>query len=531
MRPPQVFGEHDCKLRHFRVELFMKLSPLHTKTIYNGRNHMIIKKRIQITVLIILFTLSAVSMCQAKGKRKKTSLKKQALSHIDEMKDTLNQTAKQIWDFAELAMGEYKSAELLAKLLEDRGFKVERGVASVPTAFVATFGNGHPVIGILGEFDALPGLSQKAGVPEKQALEQGAPGHGCGHNLFGVAGAGAVIAAKEVMEKYNIKGTLKFFGCPAEETVEGKIYMARDGVFDGLDICLDWHPASKNQVSLGTSNALNNFEVTFHGHTAHAAGDPWNGRSALDAVELMNHGINYLREHVKPTVRIHYVIPEAGMAPNVVPDYARGWYYVRGKDRPEVEDVYARVLKIAEGAALMTGTKHEVRVNTGVYNYLKNRQVAKLLYKNLQWVGAPRFSEEEQNYAKKMQTFLGRKETGMSTVIEPFKEPEGYWGGGSTDAADVSWLVPTASLNTACVPLDIPGHSWCVVSAVGSSVGYKGMQAAAKVLSAAAVEVLSNPAVVKRAQAEFEEKTKGFVYKSAIPKGQKPRMKDRESKN
>jgi aminobenzoyl-glutamate utilization protein B len=489
---------------------------------------MIIRKKIKIAALIILFILTAAFVCGATGKRKITSLKKQTLKRIDEMRETLNQAAKEIWDFAELAMGEYKSSELLAKMLEDRGFEVERGVAGVPVAFVATFGQGHPIIGILGEYDALPGLSQKAGIPEKQVIEQGAPGHGCGHNLFGVAGAGAVMAIKEVMEKYKLKGTVKFFGCPAEETVEGKIYMARDGVFADLDICFEWHPSSKNQVSLGTSNALNNFEVTFHGRTAHAAGDPWNGRSALDALELMNHGLNYLREHVKPTVRLHYVLPDAGMAPNVVPDYARGWYYVRGKDRPEVEDVYARVLKIAEGAALMSGTTHEVRVNTGVYNYLKNRAVAELLYKNLQWVGAPEFSEEEQKYAKRMQRFLGKKEDGLSTTIEPFKEPEGYWGGGSTDAADVSWLVPTASMNTACSPLNIPGHSWCVVSASGSSVGYKGMITAAKVFSASVVEVLLNPTIVKRAQAEFKEKTKGFVYKCAIPKGQKPRMKNRE---
>lgn len=488
---------------------------------------MAVKTRIKIAGVLILMTLSAAFFCQAKGKRNVLTLKKEAVAHVDTMKESMNRAAKQIWEFAELAMGEYKSAELLAKMLEDRGFSVERGVADVPVAFVAVFGQGHPVIGILGEYDALPGLSQKAGVPEKQVIEQGAPGHGCGHNIFGVASAGAAIAVKEVMEKYKLKGTVKFFGCPAEETVEGKIYMARDGIFDGLDICLDWHPAAKNQVGLGTSNALNNFEVIFHGHTAHAAGDPWNGRSALDAVELMNHGINCLREHVKPTVRIHYVIPDGGMAPNVVPDYARGWYYVRGKDRPEVEEVYARVLKIAEGAALMTGTKHEVHVITGVYNYLKNREVAGLLYKNLKWVGPPGFSEAEQEYARSMQRFVGKKEEGLSTKIEPFKEPEGYWGGGSTDAADVSWLAPTASLNTACSPLNIPGHSWCVVSAVGSPVGFKGMHTAAAVLSASAVELLCDPAIVNRAQAEFKEKTRDFVYKCAIPRGQKPRMKPR----
>ncbi len=479
------------------------------------------RKKIIVAAAFLLF-IFAVFQAAAKSM---IFLKKEAVAHIDAMQETLERTAQQIWEFAEIAMEEYRSSALLADMLTERGFIVQRGAAGMPVAFVATYGAGRPVFGILAEYDALPGLSQKAGLPEKQALIPGAAGHGCGHNIFGTASVGAAIAIKEIMVKYKLKGTLKLFGCPAEETVEGKVYMARDGIFNGLDICFDWHPGDENDVSLASTNALNNFEVMFHGHTAHAAGDPWNGRSALDAVELMNHGVNYLREHVKPTVRLHYVIPDAGLAPNVVPDYARVWYFVRGKDRAEVEEAYTRVLKIAEGAGSMTGTKHEVHLITGVYNYLKNWEVAGLLHKNLEWVGAPRFSKEEQEFARKMQHTLGNKDEGLSAVIKPLKEPDGYWGGGSTDAADVSWLAPTASLNTVCCPLNVPGHSWCIVASVGSSIGFKGMLTAAKVLAAAAVEVLSDASIVKRARAEFKEKTKDFVYKCAIPAGQKPRIK------
>jgi aminobenzoyl-glutamate utilization protein B len=300
--------------------------------------------------------------------------------------------------------------------------------------------------------------------------------------------------------------------------------MARAGAFSDLDVCLDWHPYSKNLVSLNTSNALNNFAVMFYGKTSHAAGDPWNGRSALDGIELLNIGINYLREHVKPTVRIHYVIPEGGRAPNIVPDYAEGWYYVRGKTRKEVEEVYKRVLKIIQGAALMSETESKVRVFTGVYNYLKNRVVAEMLYKNLRLVGPPDFSKEDQVYAKKMQKSVGKKEEGMSTRIEPFMEAKNYWGGGSTDAADVSWIVPTASFTVACWPLNVPGHSWCVTSASGSSTGFKGMKTASKVLALTALEIILRPSIIKKAKKEFLKKTGGAKYKSPLGKDQKPRI-------
>jgi aminobenzoyl-glutamate utilization protein B len=474
-----------------------------------------------------LFAIAAVLLSSPASAQNRTGvLKDEAVAWVEQNKETLDQAAKHIWEYAETALLEYKSSAELAAFLEKNGFEVQRGVADLPTAFIATHGSGKPVIGILGEYDALPGLSQRAGAATKEALIAGAPGHGCGHNLFGVASVAAAVAIKEVMDRHHLNGTIRFYGTPAEETVVGKVYMAKAGLFDDLDLCLDWHPGAKNEVSLDTSNALNNFEITFYGKTAHAAADPWDGRSALDAVELMSDGVNFLREHVRPTVRIHYVIVNGGMAPNVVPDYARVWYFVRGQDREQVDEVYARVLKVAEGAATMTETKHEVYLITGVYNKLVNREVAKLLHKNLELVGAPTFSDEEQGFAREIQRTLGVKEEGLATKVEPLEEPKGYLGGGSTDVADVSWIVPTASLGTACEGLNSPGHSWAVATCAGSSVGFKGMLTAAKTIAASGIEVLLDPTIIERARAEFKEKTKGFVYKSAVPKDQKPRLPD-----
>jgi len=475
-------------------------------------------------IILFLFLFSTVCLLGEKGNETSTQvkLKKEALLHLDQMSDTLNQTARQIWEYAETALKEHKSSQLLADFLKSHGFTVELNAGGMSTAFVATYGQGHPIIGILGEYDALPGLSQKPGVSIQEPLIANAPGHGCGHNLLGVAGAGAAVTIKKIMELHRLKGTIKFFGCPAEETVEGKTYMARDGVFNGLDICLDWHPSDENEISLDSSQALNNFEVIFRGKTAHAAGDPWNGRSALDAIELMNHGINCLREHVPTSVRLHFVILEGGRAPNVVPDYTRGWYYVRGKDRSEVEDVYARVLKIAEGASLMTETTHEIHIITGVYNYLKNKTLASVLHRNFLSVKAPSFTKEEQEFAQKLQRQWGKKERGLFAEIKPFVEPKELVSGGSTDVADVSWLVPTAALSVACFPLDAPGHHWGIVSCSGSSIGFKGMQVAARVLSTSAIDLLLDPSIIQNAQKEFKEKTKDFVYKSAIPENQKP---------
>lgn len=456
-----------------------------------------------------------------------TPLKKEAFSWLDTNMTELAKINEKIWSYAEVAMEEYESAELLASYLEKKGFKVTRGVASMPTAFVAVYGSGEPVIGILAEYDALPGLSQKP-VPSKQPVEEGKPGHGCGHNIFGTASTAAAVAMKEVMEKQKLSGTIKLFGCPAEETVVGKVFMARDGVFDGLSCCIQWHPSSVNGVSLGSSNALNQFEVEFFGKTAHAAGDPWRARSALDAIELTNIGLNYLREHLKPTARIHYVILDGGDAPNVVPDYARAWYYVRDINRESAEKDYERVLKIIEGAAKMTETIYKIRFISGVHEMLSNRPGNEIVYSNLLLVGPPQFTEEEQAYAKEIQKNLGIEEKGLKKEIEPFKLPKRSWGGGSTDVAEVSWLTPTTSLGVAFKPEGTPGHHWAAVACGGMSIGHKAMITAAKVMAASGIDFLTNPGIIKKMRAEWMERKEGKEYKSPLPVDLEPPVKPKK---
>lgn len=456
-----------------------------------------------------------------------TPLKKEAFSWLDTNMAELAKINEKIWSYAEVAMEEYESAELLASYLEKKGFKVTRGVASMPTAFVAVYGSGEPVIGILAEYDALPGLSQKP-VPSKQPVEEGKPGHGCGHNIFGTASTAAAVAMKEVMEKQKLSGTIKLFGCPAEETVVGKVFMARDGVFDGLSCCIQWHPSSVNGVSLGSSNALNQFEVEFFGKTAHAAGDPWHARSALDAIELTNIGLNYLREHLKPTARIHYVILDGGDAPNVVPDYARAWYYVRDINRESAEKDYERVLKIIEGAAKMTETIYKIRFISGVHEMLSNRPGNEIVYSNLLLVGPPQFTEEEQAYAKEIQKNLGIEEKGLKKEIEPFKLPQRSWGGGSTDVAEVSWLTPTTSLGVAFKPEGTPGHHWAAVACGGMSIGHKAMITAAKVMAASGIDFLTNPGIIKKMRAEWMERKEGKEYKSPLPVDLEPPVKPKK---
>lgn len=456
-----------------------------------------------------------------------TPLKKEAFSWLDTNMAELAKINEKIWSYAEVAMEEYESAELLASYLEKKGFKVTRGVASMPTAFVAVYGSGEPVIGILAEYDALPGLSQKP-VPSKQPVEEGKPGHGCGHNIFGTASTAAAVAMKEVIEKQKLSGTIKLFGCPAEETVVGKVFMARDGVFDGLSCCIQWHPSSVNGVSLGSSNALNQFEVEFFGKTAHAAGDPWHARSALDAIELTNIGLNYLREHLKPTARIHYVILDGGGAPNVVPDYARAWYYVRDINRESAEKDYERVLKIIEGAAKMTETTYKIRFISGVHEMLSNRPGNEIVYSNLLLVGPPQFTEEEQAYAKEIQKNLGIEEKGLKKEIEPFKLPRRSWGGGSTDVAEVSWLTPTTSLGVAFKPEGTPGHHWAAVACGGMSIGHKAMITAAKVMAASGIDFLTNPGIIKKMRAEWMERKEGKEYKSPLPVDLEPPVKTKK---
>jgi len=488
-------------------------------------------------IFLSLFFLFSFNLFSQKGKEdpllikvkpaKLTPLKKEAFSWLESNTDELAEINDKIWSFAEVAMEEYESSELLASYLEKRGFDVTRGVAGMPTAFVAVYGSGEPVIGILAEYDALPGLSQEA-VPYKKSVKEGEPGHGCGHNIFGTASTAAAVAMKEVMEKQGLSGTIKLFGCPAEETVVGKVFMARDGIFDGLSCCIQWHPSSANEVSLGSSNAMNSFQVEFFGKTAHAAGDPWKARSALDAIELTNVGLNYLREHLKPTARIHYVILKGGGAPNVVPDYAMAWYYVRDIDRESVEKDYERVMKIIEGAAKMTETTYKINFISGVHEMLPNRTGSEVVYSNLLIVGPPKFDEEEQSYAKKIQKNLGVEEKGLKTDIEPFRLPKRSWGGGSTDVAEVSWLTPTTGLGIAFKPAGTPGHHWAAVACGGMSISHKCIITAAKVMAASGLDFLTHPEIIKKMRKEWTEKRKGKEYKSPLSPDIKPPVKPKK---
>lgn len=475
--------------------------------------------RIKKNFIINLFFLIVVFTCYPllALSPEKTTAREWITDHSAE----LGSVSDDIWRYAEIAMTEYKSSRRLADLLEKYGFRVERNVAGMPTAFVATYGSNEPVIGILAEYDALPGLSQKA-IPKQEPVEAGKPGHGCGHNLFGAASVGGALAVKSVIEKFKIPGTIKLYGCPAEETVDGKVFMVRAGLFDGVSAVLHWHPGDSTRASLGSSLAMNSFKVTFFGKTAHAAGAPWEGRSALDAVELMNHAVNMMREHVKPTVRMHYVITNGGRAPNIVPNEATVWYFVRDLDRKSVEEAYAWMLKIAEGAALATQTTYKIHSLTGVHETIPNRTGAELIQKNLESIGPPLFTEEEQIFAKTIQTAIGKKQQGLHSAIAPLEEPKGDTPMGSTDVADVGWQTPVAGFTVATEPAGTPGHHWSAVACGGMSIGKKGMEVAAKALAFSAIDLLENAHVLQTMRDEWKQRMIGRSYNSPIPPEQKP---------
>lgn len=445
-----------------------------------------------------------------------------ALAAVEALKPEIMDMSMKLWDYSELALMEASSAEFLAAVLEEEGFTVDRGVAEMPTAFVASFGSGRPIIGVLAEFDALPNIGN-AIVPRKEPREDGNPhGQGCGHNLFGAASVGAAIALKRTIEEHGLSGTVRLYGSPAEETVVGKVYMAKAGLFDDLDATLDWHPSLETKVGNQSGQAMNNFEVEFYGQAAHSAADPWNGRSALDAVEMMNYGANMMREHVRPTARIHYVIPSAGEAPNVVPEYARVWYYVRDTSRAPVDAYYQRLLNIAEGAALATNTEHKVTLLTGVHKMLLNRPLQEAMQKNLELVGAPGFTEEDQAFAKDLQKFLGIEEKGLDVEVKPLKAEIEPPGGGSTDVAEVSWINPVVSLSITTAAAGIPWHSWATSASHGTEGSVRGAETAAKILALTGVDLLLDEDLVKKAREYFEEKTEGMPYVSPVPPDQKP---------
>ena len=447
--------------------------------------------------------------------------KKAVIASVENHTTELTGISDKIWAEAEIAFQEENSSKILADYAEKNGFTVERGVAGMPTAFVATYGSGSPVIGIMGEFDALPGISQKA-QPTKSPLKEGAGGHGCGHNLFGTASLGAAIAIKELMEQGRIKGTIKFFGTPAEEKFFGKLWMIRDGLFNDLDVCMAWHPSSKIEASVQSSLALVDFIVEFHGQAAHAAGDPWNGRSASDALELYTTGINYYREHIKPTVRIHYHIQDGGQVVNVVPDYSKLWVRVRDNTREGVMPVYERVKKMAEGAAIMADVTYEISLVSGLYEVLVNRTGGEAMQKNLELLGPINYTEKETAFGKKIQEVTGKPQVGMDSAIKPLEATRENPGGGSTDVGDVSWTVPVINLNVTTAPKDTPWHSWAVVACGGMSIGHKGMTYAAKAMAMTMTDLYKDPKLIKAVKAEFKQRKGDHQYKGFIPEGPPP---------
>lgn len=426
-----------------------------------------------------------------------------------------------IWANAELAFQETKSSKILSDYAEANGFKVEKNIGGMPTAFVATYGSGEPVISILGEFDALPGISQKA-QPTKEPLEAGAGGHGCGHNMFGTASLGAAIAIKELMEAGKISGTVKFMGTPAEEKFFGKLWMIEAGAWDGVDVNISWHPSANTEADVQSSLALVDFMVEFYGQAAHAAADPWNGRSASDALELYTQGINYYREHVKPTVRMHYHIQDGGQVVNVVPDYSRLWVRVRNSDRAGMMPVYEQVMKMAEGAAIMANVEYKVSLISGIHEVLVNRTGGAIMQKNLELLGPIEYTQEEIAFGKKIQEMTGKPQVGMDSKISPLLETRENPGGGSTDVGDVSWNVANINLGVTVAPKGTPWHSWAVVACGGMSIGHKGMLQATRAMAMTMVDLFEDPEKVEAVKAEFVERKGDYEYKALIPDGPPP---------
>ena len=454
--------------------------------------------------------------------QKKVSKSKQAIiSSVEKHQKAMIELSDQIWALAETAFDENQSSKLLSDYAEKEGFTVERGVAGMPTAFVATYGSGKPVISVLGEFDALPGISQKA-QPTKEFLNEGAAGHGCGHNLFGAGSLGAAIAVKELIQSGKIKGTVKFFGTPSEEKYFGKIWMVRAGLWDDVDVNISWHPSAEIKADVQSSLALVDFKIEFFGQAAHASADPWNGRSASDALELYTNGINYYREHVKPTVRMHYHIQDGGQVVNVVPDYSRLWMRVRDTKRSGMMPVYKRVMEMAEGAAILANVDYKVSLISGIYEVLVNREGGKVMQSNLEILGPIKYSDEETSFGKKIQEVTGKEQVGMDSEIKPLLETREHPGGGSTDVGDVSWNVANINLGVTTAPKGTPWHSWAVVACGGMSIGHKGMVYASKAMAMTMTDLFENPDLVKKIKAEYKERKGDEVYKAIIPEGPPP---------
>jgi aminobenzoyl-glutamate utilization protein B len=468
--------------------------------------------------------------------------KKKIWDWIDEHRDEFIEVSDEIWEYAEYGLCEDKSSKLVAEKLREHGFRVEHGVAGMPTAIYAEWGEGRPVIAAQGEYDALPGISNKA-VPWKEPLVVDGMGHGCGHNIHGASALAAAVAVRYALEEEGLAGTIRFYGTPAEENFGGKVYMAMEGLYDDVDACISHHPSSMNVADLSSSNATNSARFHYYGKTAHAAGNPEMGRSSLDAVELMNIGVNFLREHMIEKARVHYVIEEGGGQPNVVPDYARSWYYIRAPRRDQVDPLFERIKKIAEGAALMTGTELRIDHTGGLYNVIPSRALSEVVTANMREVGAPEYTEEELEFAAKIAESFPKesKIDGLrkrkvpdweryvdvdlvTDILDPWDE--GETSAGSTDVADVSWVTPAIEFGTACNVLGAPGHSWQFVACSGSSIGRKSLVFASKTMAGSIWDLMTKPELLERVKGEHGKRLEGQTYKPVGDPKRKPPLEE-----
>ncbi len=472
--------------------------------------------------------------------------KKEIAAWVESNREPFIDMSDRIWEFAEIPWREFKSSKIQADYLASKGFKITWDIAGINTAFMAEWGSGKPVIGFAGEFDALKGLSQK-NQPTQEPIEAGAPGHGCGHNLLGVGCLAAAEAVKVWLESNQRKGTVRYYGCPAEEGGAGKAFMARAGAFDDLDAAFNYHPGTINTPTKGSCVGVNHMRFRFHGRTSHAGSEPHLGRSALDAVELMNVGVNYLREHVPQYVRLHYAITRGGVLPNVVPDDAEVWYYIRAFKPEEMRDVTDRVRQIAEGAAMMTGTRAEEIFENATSAVINNHYLADLQYENLKLLGPIEYTSEEMAYAQQINDAFPPEVTrSFFDYAKTFKLPqelrpildevdgkplighnfpaldEGVVETGSTDVGDLSRVAPLSMLYTACHTTGAPGHSWANVATGAMSIGHKGMLHAAKTMALSAIDLFSEPDHLRRVREEFEKATEGKLYQCPMPANIQP---------
>jgi aminobenzoyl-glutamate utilization protein B len=451
------------------------------------------------------------------------SLKQAVVGEVEQIRPRMITVNQAIWSYAEPGLEEVRSAKELEGWLEENGFTIRSGVAGMPTAFVASYGSSKPVIAFLAEYDALMGLSQKA-VPRREPRDDPSivTGHGCGHSVFGTGTTAAAIAVKKLIEEEGLPGTVRLYGTPAEETVDAKTFMLREGLFDDVDVVLAWHTGDITRAGYGYSKAVATVRFTFEGLPSHASTSPEKGRSALDAVELMNVGANYLREHVPEDTRIHYVVTDGGRQPNVVPPQASSWYYVRADKHDTVEQVFGRLVDVAKGAALMTETKMSYVVEGDAHEVLPNRALAVLVHENLKLVGPPKFTDEEKAFARETQQELSpRPEQALSEAIEPLpEEPEQR--ASSTDQGDLSWHVPSGGLTVAAYTFGAPGHSWQVVACTGMSIGEKAMVVAAKVLAATALDLMTHDDLLEEVRQSFHEVRDPLTFKTLLPEDARP---------